>query len=55
MTYTQRTLSFLTVLLSLTGAAGCDSGSSNGAPKLVAQGRVESNLDDSSTTVTAEA
>lgn len=53
MTYTQRTLSFLTVLLSLTGAAGCDSGSSNGAPKLVAQGRVESNLDDSSTTVTA--
>jgi hypothetical protein len=53
MTYTQRTLSFLTVLLSLTGAAGCDSGSSNGAPKLVAQGRVESNLDDSNTTVTA--
>jgi len=41
MTYMQRTLSFSTVLLALAGVSGCSDSSSSGDPKMVTQGRVE--------------
>jgi trimeric autotransporter adhesin len=53
MTQMQRTLSSLTILLSLAGVAGCSDSSSSGNNKLVAEGRVEGNLDESTTTVRA--
>lgn len=57
MTHMQRTLSSLTILLSLAGGlAGCgDDGAANGGPKLLVHGRVDANLDNSSTTVEAYA
>lgn len=55
MTHMQRTVSSLTILLSLAGVAGCGDDNDNGAAKLVAEGRVEADLDDSSTTVRAYA
>lgn len=53
MTPMQRTLSSLSILLSLAGVAGCNDDSSGSNNKLVAEGRVEGNFDESSTTVSA--